>query len=112
LVSGPLPAAVLVADSVTVRYGETAALSGVSLAVADGECVAFCGESGSGKTTLLRCFNRLVTPDAGRVLLLAPFSAAAKAFAILLPFQKIMLAVMLCSMHLQRLMKNNWWNCR
>jgi osmoprotectant transport system ATP-binding protein len=26
------------------------------------------GESGSGKTTLLRCFNRLVEPDAGRIL--------------------------------------------
>ena len=26
------------------------------------------GESGSGKTTLLRCFNRLVDPDQGRIL--------------------------------------------
>ena len=32
------------------------------------ECVALIGESGSGKTTLLRCFNRLVDPDEGRVL--------------------------------------------
>lgn len=30
--------------------------------------MALIGESGSGKTTLLRCFNRLVVPDHGRVL--------------------------------------------
>jgi osmoprotectant transport system ATP-binding protein len=31
--------------------------------------VVLVGESGSGKTTLLRCFNRLVDPDSGRVLI-------------------------------------------
>jgi osmoprotectant transport system ATP-binding protein len=40
----------------------------VSLEVGRGECVALVGESGSGKTTLLRCFNRLVDPDEGQVL--------------------------------------------
>jgi osmoprotectant transport system ATP-binding protein len=44
-------------------------LDRVSLAVAPGECVALVGESGSGKTTLLRCFNRLVEPDSGKVLI-------------------------------------------
>ena len=39
----------------------------MSLEVRAGECVAVIGESGSGKTTLLRCFNRMVTPDAGTV---------------------------------------------
>ena len=48
--------------------GPVDALAGVTLEVASGECVALVGESGSGKTTLLRCFNRLVEPDAGTIL--------------------------------------------
>jgi osmoprotectant transport system ATP-binding protein len=45
------------------------ALDRVSVVVPRGECLALVGESGAGKTTLLRCFNRLVEPDSGRVLL-------------------------------------------
>jgi osmoprotectant transport system ATP-binding protein len=58
---------VLVAEGVVKRYGGVAALEGVSLRAAAGECVALVGESGSGKTTLLRCFNRMTEPDGGRV---------------------------------------------
>jgi osmoprotectant transport system ATP-binding protein len=56
-------------DGVTRRYGETEAVAGVSLAIAAGEFVALVGASGSGKSTLLKTVNRLVPPDAGRVLL-------------------------------------------
>lgn len=56
------------AERVSKRYGSVLALDGVSMDVRRAECVALIGESGSGKTTLLRCFNRLVDPDAGRVL--------------------------------------------
>ncbi|MGH7510283.1 MAG: ATP-binding cassette domain-containing protein [Gemmatimonadales bacterium] len=59
----------LSAENVTKRYGRVLALGGVSLQVARGECLALIGESGSGKTTLLRCFNRLVDPEQGRVLI-------------------------------------------
>ena len=59
---------VLRAERVSKRYGHVLALDAVSIDVRRAECVALIGESGSGKTTLLRCFNRLVDPDDGRVL--------------------------------------------
>jgi osmoprotectant transport system ATP-binding protein len=62
------PGPALEAETVSKRYGDVVALDGVSIAVAEGECLALVGESGSGKTTLLRTFNRMIDPDAGRVL--------------------------------------------
>ena len=61
-------ASALRAVDVVKRYGPRVALAGVSVDIAEGECVALIGESGAGKSTLLRCFNRLVEPDGGRVL--------------------------------------------
>jgi osmoprotectant transport system ATP-binding protein len=57
------------AEEVARRYGPTLALDRVSVAVEAGGCLALVGESGAGKSTLLRCFNRLVEPDSGRILI-------------------------------------------
>ncbi len=57
----------LAVDGLTHRYGDAAALDGVSLEVADGECVVLAGANGSGKTTLVRHLNGLLEPDDGEV---------------------------------------------
>lgn len=59
---------VLEAREVSKLYPDGAALEGVSISVATGECIALVGESGSGKTTLLRMFNRMVEPSRGVIL--------------------------------------------
>ena len=49
------------------RYGDEAALDGVSTRIDDGEFVVVAGPNGSGKTTLVRHFNGLLEPDSGTV---------------------------------------------
>lgn len=55
-------------DEVSASRGGRRVLQDISLTVGPGETVALVGRSGSGKTTLLRLVNRLLTPDAGRVI--------------------------------------------
>jgi len=47
------------------RFGETAVLRDISLAVTAGEFVALVGPSGCGKSTLLRCIAGIEHPDEG-----------------------------------------------
>ena len=70
------------AEQVSKRYGSVLALDNVSLDIWSGESVVLVGESGSGKTTLLRCFNRLVDPDAGRILIEEANAAALDPIAL------------------------------
>jgi osmoprotectant transport system ATP-binding protein len=58
----------LAARNVSHRFGNVIALDDVSIDVPAGRATALVGESGSGKTTLLRCFNRLVEPEGGEVM--------------------------------------------
>ena len=58
----------LAAHNVSHRFGNVVALDDVSIDVPSGRATALVGESGSGKTTLLRCFNRLVEPDRGEIV--------------------------------------------
>jgi putative spermidine/putrescine transport system ATP-binding protein len=51
------------------RFGDVAAVAGVTLDIRDGEFFSLLGPSGCGKTTLLRIIAGIVTPDAGRVIL-------------------------------------------
>lgn len=43
------------------------ALSGVSLAIRDGEFIAIMGQNGAGKTTLVKHINGLLKPTKGEV---------------------------------------------
>ncbi|MCR4818128.1 MAG: ABC transporter ATP-binding protein [Fretibacterium sp.] len=54
-------------ENVTVRYGGTVAVDGVSLAVEEGELLCVAGSNGSGKSTLLRGILGLVPLAEGRV---------------------------------------------
>jgi thiamine transport system ATP-binding protein len=56
-------------DELTVRYGTTVAVDGVSLHARRGEVVVVLGPSGCGKSTLLRAVAGLEPPVAGRIRL-------------------------------------------
>ena len=54
-------------DATLVYPGGVRAADGLTLTVADGECLAVVGPSGCGKTTLLRLIAGLEVPTAGEV---------------------------------------------
>lgn len=70
--------AAVTVDGVRKTYGETVAVDGVSLDVAEGEVFGIVGPNGAGKTTLIECMEGLRRPDAGsiRVLGLDPVANA------------------------------------
>ncbi len=68
--------AVVEATNVQKTYGETVALSGVSLAVESGEVFGLIGPNGAGKTTLVRALTGTTEPDDGTVQVLGDTPAA------------------------------------
>jgi len=59
----------LVAEELTLAYGDRTVIEGLDLAVPAGRITAIVGANASGKSTLLRSMSRLLSPRAGRVLL-------------------------------------------
>ncbi len=55
-------------EGVSKSFGGFAALSDVSLQVAQGERFGLIGPNGSGKTTLINCISGVLASDAGRIL--------------------------------------------
>lgn len=63
------PDARLVAQGVTVGYGEEPVVHDVSLQIPDGRVTTIIGPNGCGKSTLLRTLSRLLSPISGQVML-------------------------------------------
>jgi ABC-2 type transport system ATP-binding protein len=62
--------AVLDVSGLTKRYGDIAAVDGISFEVPRGETFGLLGPNGAGKTTTLEMIEGLRKPDAGRITLL------------------------------------------
>ncbi len=58
----------LTIEKLTKRFGDRAAVDGVSLTVESGSFIGVIGRSGAGKSTLLRMVNRLISPSDGCIL--------------------------------------------
>jgi spermidine/putrescine transport system ATP-binding protein len=56
-------------QTLTKRFGDLAAVDGVTLDIAEGELFTIVGPSGSGKSTLVRLLAGLEAPTGGRLLL-------------------------------------------
>ncbi len=59
----------LVANSVSKKFGDFTALNNVSIEVPKGSIFGLLGPNGAGKTTLIRVINQITMPDTGSVLL-------------------------------------------
>ncbi|HVD60667.1 MAG TPA: ATP-binding cassette domain-containing protein, partial [Gemmatimonadaceae bacterium] len=60
----------VVVQNLSRKFGETQALSDVSLEVQHGELFGLVGPDGAGKSTLFRILTTLIVPDAGSATVL------------------------------------------
>ena len=51
----------------SIYYGKSVALRGISLKVDDGEVVSLLGANGAGKSTTLRTISGLLSPKSGEI---------------------------------------------
>ena len=79
--SQPQPA--LLVNSLSKRFGEAAALNGVSITVADGLCFGLLGPNGAGKSTLIRSIVGRARPDSGSVEVFGQPAGSSAACALL-----------------------------
>lgn len=57
-------------ENLSYHYkGGPTVLDQVSFSVDDGQFLAILGNNGAGKSTMLKCFNKILCPDAGKVML-------------------------------------------
>ena len=59
----------LVADDITLAYGDRLVVEELALEVAPGRITAIVGANGCGKSTLLRALARLLSPTSGQIVL-------------------------------------------
>lgn len=59
----------LVAEGLTLGYGDRTIVDSLDLSIADGRITSIVGPNGCGKSTLLRAISRLLKPRSGSVLL-------------------------------------------
>ncbi len=72
----------IVLERVSKKYGETFAVSELSLKVEAGEICMLIGPSGCGKTTTLKMINRLIEPSSGKILIDGRDSSSLRAFEL------------------------------
>ena len=66
---------VLELENVTKRFGDFAAVDGVSLSIPRGSIYGFLGQNGAGKTTTIRMIFDILKPTSGRISILGAASA-------------------------------------
>jgi ABC-2 type transport system ATP-binding protein len=64
-----MPSPIISINDLVKKYGERAAVQGVSFSITEGEIFGLLGPNGAGKTTLLSILSTLMIPDEGAVLI-------------------------------------------